>query len=197
VKAKMRTSSLKAWTKKRRKEASTFFKEAFRTGALVPPHTGHKQTEYQKKKASEANRGKVLSQETRERLKKDWAARTPEQIHERTLPGILARCKVMSKRSEAESKVKSSLRHLHIRYRSQKPFLTYIADIYLPDQKLILECDGQGHKKPDQLKRDQERDRLILEGLYIPTFRISNKEILTNPVLAVSKALQKAGVLHA
>lgn len=194
VKAKMRASSLKAWTPVRRRKASRRLKEAFRTGKLTPPHTGHAQTDYQKQKAAEANRGKVVREETKKRLRRGWASLTSEQVHERTLPGILARCKTMSGRSQAEKLVKGCLYRLKIRYRSQKPFLTYIVDLYLPEHNLVIECDGDGHDRTAHRKKDQKRDRLLTKQFGIRTIRIKNRDILADPMEATRKALRKAGL---
>lgn len=64
-----------------------------------------------------------------------------------------------------ELKMKSILEKLGINYEFQKVFYVsgkfYIADFYVPENRVIIEVDGDSHNEIDRLKKDRERDNLF------------------------------------
>jgi very-short-patch-repair endonuclease len=89
-----------------------------------------------------------------------------------------------------EKLVKSALRKLGIKHRSQVAFGIYIADFYLPDLNTVLECNGYWHTRPHMKRRDL-RKRLFLEGLGLKTAVVLvNKDIEDfDPLQSVKEAL--------
>lgn len=63
---------------------------------------------------------------------------------------------------------------LGVRYRTQHPFIGQraFADFYFPDHNLIVEIDDPSHDKPDKIKKDLQRTKLLeARGLQIVRFK--------------------------
>jgi len=52
-----------------------------------------------------------------------------------------------------------------------------VADLYLPERNLRVECDGEFHRGR-RLDRDQDKDARLLAQHGIPTVRLENRRIL-------------------
>lgn len=64
----------------------------------------------------------------------------------------------------------------NLKFRRQHPLGNYIADFYCPEKNLVIELDGSIHNKPEQKKRDQERDA-IMKQHNINVIRFTNEDI--------------------
>ena len=67
------------------------------------------------------------------------------------------------------------------KFRRQHSIGNYIVDFYCPEERLIIELDGQIHNDPIQSLYDADRSR-YLEDLGNRILRFENKLIFTNPV---------------
>jgi very-short-patch-repair endonuclease len=90
-----------------------------------------------------------------------------------------------------EIKVGEILKEIGINYISQKVMGPYIVDFYLPDAKIVIECDGDyWHNLPKLKARDERKDRwLNSHGQKV--IRIWEHEINEDAFLAVTNALDK------
>jgi len=81
---------------------------------------------------------------------------------------------------QAAWKLLRNRRTLGLKFRRQVPIDRYIVDFYCPEIRLIIEIDGGVHPIPDQGKKDEERDRRLLE-LGFRVLRIKNQTVLNDP----------------
>ena len=66
-----------------------------------------------------------------------------------------------------------------VKFQRQKPLGDYIADFYCAKAKLIIELDGSGHYKPNQMLKDRIRTE-HLEDMDLNVIRICNLDIDNN-----------------
>jgi adenine-specific DNA-methyltransferase len=66
-----------------------------------------------------------------------------------------------------------------LKFRRQFPIGRYIADFYCDEVGLVIEIDGNVHRKPDQETYDTYR-REVLETQGLKVLRFTNEEVLTN-----------------
>jgi very-short-patch-repair endonuclease len=82
--------------------------------------------------------------------------------------------------TEAEQVLWSRLRRkqlLGVQFYRQKPVGPYIVDFFAPGAGLVVEADGSQHQEPENVLRDEERDRYLAnEGLHV--LRFNNYQIL-------------------
>jgi len=62
------------------------------------------------------------------------------------------------------------------KFRRQHSIGNYIVDFYCPQEKLIIELDGQYHNKPEAQEKDQKRTK-YLENLGFIVIRFENKMV--------------------
>ena len=80
------------------------------------------------------------------------------------------------------------------RFRRQHPIGPYIADLYCPAAKLVVEVDGWGHNMGDEPERDARRDAWMAErGLVVR--RISAGELMRDLDTIVEGVLRQAAAL--
>ena len=87
------------------------------------------------------------------------------------------------KRTKIEIKMAMMLGSLGINYQEQY-YLDNIgfADFYLPEYRLVVECDGDyWHKYPDGLSIDRERDLAVKQSLGLDTIRFWESDIRWRP----------------
>lgn len=103
-----------------------------------------------------------------------WAALTPEERSGR-LRKMRRAFKGGHKLTRIESDVMLALNDREVPYLAHKQIDDYVADIYVPALKLIIECDGAWHhdKRRDS---DEKRDAVLL-ALGYRTLRLSEAEI--------------------
>ena len=82
--------------------------------------------------------------------------------------------------TEAEILLWSRIRKrqiLGVQFNRQKPLYNYIVDFYGHQCSLVIECDGSQHNDEEGQKKDEERDKTLVEqGIKI--LRFSNIEVL-------------------
>jgi len=79
--------------------------------------------------------------------------------------------------TEIEKRIGKLLRNLNIVFEFQYPILEYVADFYLPDFNIVIECDGiYWHNSKIAKKKDRIRDARM-KGLGINVLRLSEIEI--------------------
>ena len=65
-----------------------------------------------------------------------------------------------------------------VKFRRQHPYSIFILDFYCHDLRLVIEVDGEIHKKDEIKERDQERENLLkADGLSV--LRFTNEEVIT------------------
>jgi len=65
------------------------------------------------------------------------------------------------------------------KFRRQHSILNYIVDFYCPEEKLIVELDGQHHYSADGLELDFERDEKLM-SLGFRIIRVENENVIRN-----------------
>jgi very-short-patch-repair endonuclease len=86
------------------------------------------------------------------------------------------------RQTEAEKVLWKALRNKRfsgVKFRRQHPIITFIADFYCHELKLVIEVDGGVHQLTSQAEYDEGRSAEI-ENLGILVIRFSNEEILRN-----------------
>lgn len=65
------------------------------------------------------------------------------------------------------------------KFRRQTSIGSYIVDFYCPEEKLVIELDGEVHFNEEAIKYDEERTKYI-ESLGLKVIRFENNEVLKN-----------------
>ena len=82
--------------------------------------------------------------------------------------------------TESEQLLWSRLRRkqiLGVQFYRQSPIGNYIADFYAPKARLVIEVDGSQHLNADHAKKDEQRDRFMInQGLKV--LRFDNMQVL-------------------
>jgi len=175
---------------------------------------GTKRTEAARHKQSESARGKPKSVQHREQigaalrkrytnpvyaerqravLRAVWEQMEPEERRRIALHGRIACHRVMreQRRTTIEIAVADALRDLGITFEEQVTFRWYLADIYLPDHNIVIECDGDyWHSLPKIIAHDRKRDAWF-ESHQIRVIRIKETDIRQNAREAVLRALEE------
>ncbi len=76
-----------------------------------------------------------------------------------------------------------------LKFRRQHPIDRYIVDFICIEKKLVIEVDGEIHKRAEQKKYDCERTA-DLEGHGLKVIRFTNEEILSD-VFVILKKIEK------
>ena len=87
------------------------------------------------------------------------------------------RKKLRNNGTSAEAVLWIRLKHSQLegrKFRRQHSIGNYIVDFYCPEEKLVIELDGEGHFWEDGLKRDHRR-KCYLNSLGIQVIRFENK----------------------
>jgi len=71
------------------------------------------------------------------------------------------------------------------KFRRQHPIEKYIADFYCHELRYVIEIDGEYHEGEEQSNFDFNRDG-EMEKLGIIVKRVSNKDILNNPISTIN-----------
>ena len=64
-------------------------------------------------------------------------------------------------------------------FNRQKPLNNYIVDFYCRDLNLVIEIDGKYHNEPEQIVKDEERQKLLTE-MNINFLRFTEMEVRKN-----------------
>src|SRR4030095_8695699 len=85
-------------------------------------------------------------------------------LHQTARPSTFGHAKELRRKStEAEEKLWSLLRNRQLKgkkFRRQHPILHYVADFYCHECKLVIELDGNFHRKKEVKEYDQWRTAL-------------------------------------
>ena len=65
------------------------------------------------------------------------------------------------------------------KFRRQHSIGNYIVDFYCPEERLVIELDGEVHFEEETMKYDEERSKYLNE-LNIKVLRFENQQILNN-----------------
>ena len=65
------------------------------------------------------------------------------------------------------------------KFRRQHSILNFIVDFYCPEEKLIIELDGQGHMNLTAEEKDRKRTAM-LENIGFKVIRFENKSVFEN-----------------
>jgi very-short-patch-repair endonuclease len=65
------------------------------------------------------------------------------------------------------------------KFRRQSSIKSFIVDFYCPEQKLVIELDGDFHFD-EKVRQDDERRTKLLEREGLRVIRFENKEVLLN-----------------
>jgi very-short-patch-repair endonuclease len=129
----------------------------------------HPMSEKQKKKMSEVFSQPEVYQRRSEAQKRYWSTVPYEERIKRTRNGCVAGFNAvnsMTGMSSIEAKVKEQLDELGVRYIQQKEVCdgnkVYYLDFYLPDYKLVVECNGDyWHNLPNRKQRDKDLENFV------------------------------------
>jgi len=65
------------------------------------------------------------------------------------------------------------------KFRRQSSIKSFIVDFYCPEEKLVIELDGDFHFDENAMKKDENRSKILeIEGLKV--IRFENQEVLFN-----------------
>ena len=175
---------------KKGKPASESTKEALRRGARKPrsDETKLRMGSARKKYWADPENRKALGVRTR----KFWASLTTEEKTRLTRPGRLACLEATRLRepTSIERSVACILTELGITFEQQVLFKYYAADIYLPEQNVIIECDGDyWHSTPVMIAHDKKRDKWFANH-GIGVIRLKECDIKANARQCVEQALK-------
>ncbi len=70
------------------------------------------------------------------------------------------------------------------KFRRQHSIQNYIVDFYCPQEKLVIELDGQGHFEPQKLEKDKLRDE-ELKSMGITVLRFENQFVFNHLNIAL------------
>ena len=76
------------------------------------------------------------------------------------------------------------------KFRRQHSIDNFIVDFYCPEEKLVVELDGQVHNNPVAEEYDYERDK-ILKNYGIELLRFENKLVFTHPEMVLQGIKEK------
>lgn len=154
-----------------------------------------KGTEEYRKKISASQ--KIVNQDPKVKARKSlaqkaaWSKLSSEEKRKRTLPGNIARTAnaQILKPSSIEIKIGNVLKKYNIQYEIQKKMNKWIADIYIPSQRLIIECDGRyWHSLPHRIKRDENFDDWCFKNNYY-VIHLKEDDINKDPEQTLINAL--------
>jgi very-short-patch-repair endonuclease len=101
-----------------------------------------------------------------------------QRIHNR--PELKAfRKELRNNGTAAEAALWTQLRNSQLegrKFRRQHSIGNYIVDFYCPQEKLVVELDGEDHFWDDQINNDRERTQFLHDN-YIRVIRFKNKWI--------------------
>ena len=93
------------------------------------------------------------------------------------------------RRSAIEEMVEKELASMGVAYKSQEKIGPWLVDFYLPEHRLVIECDGDyWHNRPEVKRRDKRKNKwLIAHGYTI--IRLKEKDIRKDVKQALRVAL--------
>lgn len=93
------------------------------------------------------------------------------------------------KPTPAELHLKKELQRKGIRFRSQRPIDYYIVDFLIFMKAIVIEVDGGYHFTPEQIKKDQIRQKYI-ESKGFEVIRVTNEQVFKNDLEYMYKRIR-------
>lgn len=150
-------------------------------------NTGKKRTQELRQKLSAIHTGVALSASHR-------SAISTAKIKSGYVPIAGIRSTSVIRESAIEKMAHGALKKLGVPFKTHVPIgERFVADIYLPKCKTVIECDGaywHGPTRPEQKALDRRRDR-FMRSLGISVIHIQEWPLREDAELAVFNALQK------
>jgi very-short-patch-repair endonuclease len=84
--------------------------------------------------------------------------------------------------TEAERRLWSRLRRNAVEgqyFRRQAQLLGFVVDFVCFEAKLVVEVDGATHSSPDEIARDDQRDRMLRANGFA-VLRVTNDDVFNN-----------------
>jgi very-short-patch-repair endonuclease len=78
------------------------------------------------------------------------------------------------------------------RFRRQTSIGPFVVDFYCPEEKLVVELDGDVHFDEEAIKYDKKRTE-FLESVGLKVIRFENKDLLRNTECVLSKIKEYFG----
>ncbi|WP_337865041.1 endonuclease domain-containing protein [Ignavibacterium sp.] len=72
------------------------------------------------------------------------------------------------------------------KFRRQTSIGSYVVDFYCPEEKLVVELDGDVHFNTEAVDYDKERTE-FLESVGLKVIRFENQDVLSNTEYVLSK----------
>lgn len=72
------------------------------------------------------------------------------------------------------------------KFRRQTSIGSFVVDFYCPEEKLVIELDGEVHFNEEATKYDEDRTKYI-ESLGLKVIRFENNEVLKNTEYVLNK----------
>ena len=117
-----------------------------------------------------------------EALRKAWAhpgARRRASEAQKASPKAAAareKLRSLAKPNGSEQILYGWLEEAGVLYSREFKIGRYFADIFIPDKRLVVECDGYYHNTPERMKHDQKRDA-FMTSRGIRVVRIRSQDI--------------------
>lgn len=99
------------------------------------------------------------------------------------------RKKLRNNATQAERHLWRYLKHSQLKgrkFRRQQSINFYIVDFFCPEEKLVIELDGEPHFTPEGQKYDAERTKYF-ESLGLRVVRFENQDVLYNTDFVLEK----------
>ena len=101
--------------------------------------------------------------------------------------------RLYNKPSKAEVAFEPYVAKLGVPYRFQHVLYHYVLDFALVIQKVDIELDGPDHNRTDRKLKDAERTSWLQKHGWT-VVRIQNDEVFDDPVGALNRAMERAGL---
>lgn len=95
--------------------------------------------------------------------------------------------------TKAELLLEPEVAKLGVPYRFQHRIWNYIPDFAILPWKLLVEIDGDSHRRKEQVAKDAEKTAWLAKRGW-RTVRVTNAEVFADPAAALAKALDSAGL---
>ena len=126
----------------------------------------------------------------------DLRAKYHEHLHQGAKPTIHQNANELRKRlTEAEQKLWALLRNRQLKgkkFRRQHAIAYYIADFYCHESKLVIELDGNFHRRKEEREYDRSRTA-VLNEIGITVLRFWNEQVINDPENVLLKISEYLG----
>ena len=158
-----------------------------RRGSKLSPTTRRKMSISQSRVHSNLSYRQKLSQSIKKKYDTDAAFYQGKLKH-------LANLRQKPRDTKIERLIREVLEQLKVNFDSGKTFqvdrIVAQPDFFLPEYNIAIECDGEyWHSSPHAKRRDHIKDQLY-RTLGLQVVRLSEKDILSNPIRAFEKGLK-------